>query len=389
MTGADLIMAVRRLGGAIHEAEPFYHWTLAQHAGTYAAIVAQHAPDLTRGTVAIHDFCGVAELIVDGQRFIALRTDIQVSPLVADRALVLGGPTLEALLELASRLKAVVHDLTTERLTPCGTGLTPNLRPVTEGDLILPEPFKQDLFLYLDRFWKSADICTRLGMSPSRGVMLVGAPGTGKTLAVRHLLGRYAFCRRYVYTNDTVSRNGRGDATFRSMLEMIAEGDEPALVVIEDIDRILETGAVTPELLLNALDGLFEPTVPVLWLATSNDPSGLADNLLDRPGRFDRVVEFPLPGVDERRRLLRRYSVWPIPSDVLVRLAQQYPSMSPVHYREACYAAAMAVVGEPGRYPEVLEEELLRVEQQHAAMQRRSFERLGRVPSGFGPHRIP
>jgi hypothetical protein len=49
----------------------------------------------------------------------------------------------------------------------------------------------------------------------------------------------------------------------------------------------------------------------------------------------------------------------------------------------------MAVVDEPDRYPEVLEEELLRVEQQHAAMQRRSFERLGRVPSGFGPHRIP
>jgi hypothetical protein len=47
-------------------------------------------------------------------------------------------------------------------------------------------------------------------------------------------------------------------------------------VLIEDVHRMFERGATTSEYFLNVLDGLLQPSVPVRWLATSNEPTGIA-----------------------------------------------------------------------------------------------------------------
>jgi hypothetical protein len=361
LPGGELILAVRRLGGAVRPAEPFQQWILEHRGGRFARLAREVAPDLSSHDVALADFVGVVELTLDGQRFLALRSDAQVTPHTVDRALVLGGPSLESLLRLAGRLKAAAAEVALGEIAPFGTGMRPNLRPVAEDDLILPETFKRELLEYLDAFWGSATLCADLGVAPTRGVLFLGAPGTGKTHLVRHLLGRYGRCRRFVYLNDSATRTGNGDTSFRALVEAINAGEQPALVVIEDIDRILDKGIVTPEFLLNVLDGLFEPTVPVLWLATSNDPTDLADNLLDRPGRFDRIVEFPLPGPAERLRMLRRYSPWPVEEHVLRQLVRDSVGLTGAHIKSACVAAAMATAKELVWFASALEREFARL----------------------------
>src|SRR5205823_13754949 len=116
---------------------------------------------------------------------------------------------------------------------------------------------------------------------------------------------------------------------------------KPAVVVLEDIDRLTDSGVVTKEFLLNALDGMLSVGGWVLWVATSNDPRGLEQNILDRPGRFDRVVVFPLPGPDERHQLIRLHSPLAIDESSLEGAARMAEGLSGAHLREACHAAAL------------------------------------------------
>ncbi len=167
-------------------------------------------------------------------------------------------------------------------------------------------------------------------------MLFVGAPGTGKTLTVRHLLGRFANWRRYLYL-----KSANHSSTFEEMVDDIAGEDQPVLVIIEDLDRILESQGVTAEYLLNVLDGLLAPDAPVLWVATSNDPTGIDRNLLDRPGRFDRVFLFPRPETPERRRLFEHHSPWPVPEATLSTLAATDVGLCGSHIREICHSAAL------------------------------------------------
>ena len=363
LSGADLIAAIRSLGGEVHPAEPFHHWILEARFTGRAKVLKRQAPELVHDRVAVSDFLGVVEIVLDERRYVALRTDQQTDNLTVDAALVLGGPTLEETLALASRIKRAHQDLYASELVPCGTAATPSIASqVTEEELVLPQEFKRDLLEYTDNFWRSAAICAQLGIAATRGVLFVGAPGTGKTHTVRHLLGRYENCRRFVYVAE--SSGSRYAAGFREMVDMVSESEQPAIVVLEDLDRICESGTVTPEFLLNVLDGLLQPQVPVLWLATSNDPTGLAENILDRPGRFDRIFVFPYPEFEERSRLVARYSPWPVDNAVIQRIATQSHGLTGAHLKEVCYAAALASAEEPKRYASALGTELDRVTQQ-------------------------
>lgn len=166
---------------------------------------------------------------------------------------------------------------------------------VCEERLILEPEFKSNLLAYIDRFWTSAEVCDGLGLAPSRGVLFLGVPGTGKTQAVKHLLGRYPAVRKYYFLSDLVGQRGGGGDGFGDMVRSVSAWDTPAIAVVEDIDRLLEDGAISRQFLLNVLDGVLRPRSPVLWIATSNDPTGLDSSLLDRPGRFDRTFLFPKP----------------------------------------------------------------------------------------------
>jgi ATP-dependent 26S proteasome regulatory subunit len=167
------------------------------------------------------------------------------------------------------------------------------------------------------------------------------------------------------------------------MLENLSETGERTIIIVEDIDRLFESKVLTPQFFLNVLDGDFQPAQPVLWIATSNDPRGFEANLLDRPGRFDRVFVFPFPGLEERRAFLHRYSPWPVSADVIEEVAAGSDGLTGVHLREVCYSAALRAAKEPEQYGAALREELRKVRSQHERARSYDFE-LGERKAGFG-----
>ena len=336
MLGRDLIACVRHLGGEVRPAAPFHHWTIQTHLEEQERL-NRYVEDLTVGNTAVGDFMGFVEIVLDGASFLALRIDHVIRYRFAEQYTILAGATLEDTLRLADRLSAAHSTLCDDTLRVFGGSAIRFRRPqtISEGDLILPDQLKTDLLGYLDAFRHGVERCAELEIAPSRGVLLVGAPGTGKTLSVRHLLDRFSDWRTYLYLK---SSHGSTSA-FEEMVDAIAGEERPVLVIIEDIDRILESQGLTAEYFLNVLDGLLAPTAPVLWIATSNDPTGIEENLLDRPGRFDRVFVFNRPEAAERRRLIEHYSPWPVAEGLLSRLAAVEAGLCGSHIREICHSA--------------------------------------------------
>jgi ATP-dependent 26S proteasome regulatory subunit len=249
---------------------------------------------------------------------------------------------------------------------------------VDEDELILAPAVRSELFGWLDRFWRLSDAASRLGIAPRRGLLLVGDPGTGKTQCIRHLITRYPAVAAHLFIP---ARCGGAGDPFGDMLRAVRGRRQPAMVIIEDIDRLAESGAVTREYLLNCLDGLFGAETPTLWVATANDPTLLEQSLLDRPGRFDRIVVFPRPAEPERLAFLRRFSRMEISDDALCAAARASDGLTGAHLREACSAAMLIVLDTAQPYDGALRQELVRIREQHAVG--RSF-RAGSVGGRTG-----
>jgi len=386
LDGGEFLACVRKLAGEVRPAPGFDGWVLAPHGDNARESLKAIVPDLFVGEAGIGDFHGIVQVRFGRDRFLALRTEERLLNYAVRPALVLGGPSLEATLGLAARLVAVHAEIfrSTRRTRVYGSRLrVPEQQPVGEEDLVLPAAFKASLLDYLDGFWRAAGICAAIRLAPSRGVLFVGAPGTGKTQTIRHLLGRYPQCSFSIFTPPPPGGVATPENVFEAMLSEIALDGRSAVVVIEDIDRLFGQGGMTPQVFLNAVDGLFQTGQPVLWIATSNDPSDLAPNILDRPGRFDRIFVFELPGVAERATLLRRFSPWPVNPEILDRVASESDGLSGAHLREICVTAALASAEAPAGYGDALVRELHRVKDQHDQAQRYDFHLGGGRTVGF------
>ncbi len=258
-------------------------------------------------------------------------------------------------------------------------GLTPD--PVAEDEVILPPDFKRELLAYLDRFWALREKAASLKLPCRRGVLLVGAPGTGKSLFVRHLVSRYPGIAAHLFVSSRLQLPGEND--IEALLAEVRRAAEPAMIILEDIDHVLEGGYMTREFLLNSLDGLLETGVPVLWLATSNDPSGVEQNLLDRPGRFDRVVIFQAPGPAERRSLIRNLSPLGIEDEALREAVARSDSLTGAHLREACTAATLACLDGGDSYGHSLLAELRRMHEHHERAKKHQYDLNKEERAGF------
>jgi hypothetical protein len=172
--------------------------------------------------------------------------------------------------------------------------------PCAWDDLVLDPGVVQLVRNDFETFFDREDWFHHHRLPFRRGYLFYGPPGNGKSSAIKAMMtsrGLDAFSIRlfHHYTSDDDL-----DRMFS-----YASDSAPALVVIEDIDRAFPRGGqskcqVSMQQLLNCLDGIATQE-GVIVVATANEPTSLDAAILKRPGRFDRVVCFPLPNPDLRR----------------------------------------------------------------------------------------
>jgi cell division protease FtsH len=184
---------------------------------------------------------------------------------------------------------------------------------VTFADVAGVEEAKEEVGEIVD-FLKDPAKFQRLGGKIPKGVLMVGSPGTGKTLLARAIAGEAKVPFFTISGSDFVEMFvGVGASRVRDMFEQ-AKKHAPCIIFIDEIDAVgrhrgagLGGGHDEREQTLNQLlvemDG-FEGNEGVIVIAATNRPDVLDPALL-RPGRFDRQVVVPLPDVRGREQILR------------------------------------------------------------------------------------
>jgi cell division protease FtsH len=184
---------------------------------------------------------------------------------------------------------------------------------VTFADVAGCEEAKEEVSELVD-FLRDPSKFQKLGGRIPRGVLMVGNPGTGKTLLARAIAGEAKVPFFSISGSDFVEMFvGVGAARVRDMFEQ-AKKHAPCIVFIDEIDAVgrqrgagLGGGNDEREQTLNQLlvemDG-FEATMGVIVIAATNRPDVLDPALL-RPGRFDRQVVVPLPDIRGREEILK------------------------------------------------------------------------------------
>ncbi|MDP9075417.1 MAG: ATP-binding protein, partial [Actinomycetota bacterium] len=188
-----------------------------------------------------------------------------------------------------------------------GLGVTFHDRPtVTRQDIVLPPAILERVERHILGIGEAAPRLLAAKRHLKRGLLLHGAPGTGKTLTVRYLAAQMSEATVIVLS-------GMGLAAIETSCAM-ARDLAPTLVVLEDVDlvaqeRSLPGGHGQPLLfqLMNEIEGIGED-VDVAFVLTTNRPDLLEPALAARPGRVDLAVELDRPDAAARRQLMELYA---------------------------------------------------------------------------------
>ncbi|OYV83153.1 MAG: hypothetical protein B7W96_00560, partial [Parcubacteria group bacterium 37-58-5] len=209
---------------------------------------------------------------------------------------------------------------------------------VTFADIAGAREAKEELLEIVD-FLKSPKKFLDIGARIPKGIILMGAPGTGKTLLARAVAGEAGVPFFSISGSEFVEMFvGVGASRVRDLFQL-AKKAAPAIIFVDEIDavgRVRGTGVgggndereQTLNQILVEMDG-FEPTEKVVVMAATNRPDVLDPALL-RPGRFDRRVTIDLPDRRDREEILKIHARQkPLGPDVVLSvIAERTPGFS-------------------------------------------------------------
>ncbi|CAJ2640244.1 unnamed protein product [Trifolium pratense] len=197
---------------------------------------------------------------------------------------------------------------------PSGTKSSERGETVTFADIAGVDEAKEELEEIVE-FLRNPDRYTRLGARPPRGVLLVGLPGTGKTLLAKAVAGEadvpFISCSASEFVELFV---GMGASRVRDLFAR-AKREAPSIIFIDEIDAVAKSRdgkfrmvsnderEQTLNQLLTEMDG-FDSNSAVIVLGATNRADVL-DPALRRPGRFDRVVMVEAPDRVGREAILK------------------------------------------------------------------------------------
>ncbi len=209
---------------------------------------------------------------------------------------------------------------------------------VTFKDVAGCKEAKEELSEIVD-FLKNPKKFFEMGARIPKGILLMGAPGTGKTLLARAVAGEAGVAFFSISGSEFVEMFvGVGASRVRDLFQL-AKRTSPSIIFIDEIDAVgrVRGGGMgggndereqTLNQILVEMDG-FEPTEKVVVMAATNRPDVLDPALL-RPGRFDRRVTIDLPDRNDREEILKIHSKSkPFAEDVDLKvIAERTPGFS-------------------------------------------------------------
>ena len=194
-----------------------------------------------------------------------------------------------------------------------------------------------------------------VGVEPPKGILLIGAPGTGKTLLAKAVANATNASFIRLIGSELVQKYiGEGARLVRELFQLAHE-KAPSIIFIDELDAVgakrMDVGTTgdrevqrTLMQLLGELDG-FTPRGDIAIMAASNRPDILDEALL-RPGRFDRIIRIPQPDAEARLKILKIHSrsMSLTRGLSLKKLVKETEGMSGADLRALCVEAGMAAI---------------------------------------------
>lgn len=284
-------------------------------------------------------------------------------------------------MDAQSVLRGQVMTLGAPLFEPVGASMmTFHERPeVPESSVILPHGLLGQLHRHVVGLSALAEPLRQAGQHLRRGVLLYGAPGTGKTHTVRHLIGAAPEATVLLLTGEALASISLAAQTARAL--------QPAIVVLEDCDLVAEDRELSADgrpllfELLDCLDGQ-GGDADIVFVLTTNRISVLEPALTQRPGRIDLAVEIPRPDLAARTALFGLYAAGTGFSETARRTAaEQTEGITASFVREAVRRAVVTALAE-SRDPE--DADLLSAVDQLSTDQEHLAAALSSAEDGFG-----